>query len=192
MDESSFIATVLSNTANNREILARLPVLGLSDAWLVSGALFQTAWNVLTSRPVDYGINDYDIFYYDLNTSYEAEDDVIGRVGAAYSDLGCTVEVRNQARVHLWYGEKFGIPYPPVGRATDSIDRFLMQHAQVGIRMRGRSYDVYAPHGFADIEHLIVRPNLTPNFCADRYREKTARWKGLWPEITILQPPSVP
>jgi hypothetical protein len=187
MDESSFIASVLSNTAN-REILARLPVLGLSDAWLVSGALFQTAWNLLTNRPVNYGIKDCDIFYFDLNTSYEAEDDAIVRAGTEFADLRCTVEVRNQARVHLWYGEKFGKPYPPVGRATDSIDRFLMRHAQVGIRSRGRSYDVYAPHGFADIEHLIVRPNLTPNFCADRYRVKTARWKALWPEITILEP----
>jgi hypothetical protein len=187
MDETRFIELVLSN-AINREILARLPVLGLSDAWLVSGALFQTAWNHLTNRPTDYGIRDYDIFYFDLNTSYEAEDDAITRANAAFVDLRRHVEVRNQARVHLWYGEKFGMPYPPLGCATDGIDRFLMQHAQVGIRLRGRSYDVYAPRGFADIKHLIVRPNLTPNFRADWYRKKAARWKALWPEITILEP----
>src|SRR5215471_16886937 len=68
MDETGFIELVLSN-AINREILARLPVLGLSDAWLVSGALFQTAWNRLTNRSTEYGIKDYDIFYFDLNTS---------------------------------------------------------------------------------------------------------------------------
>jgi uncharacterized protein len=189
MDESSFIAAVLGNSAN-RQLLARLPLLALSDAWLVSGALFQTAWNLLTNRPVNYGVKDYDIFYFDLNTSYEAEDDAIVRARVEFADLRRTVEVRNQARVHLWYGRKFGKPFPPVGRATDSIDRFLMRHAQVGIRPRGGSYEVYAPHGFADIERLIVRPHLTPNFCADRYREKTARWKALWPELTILEPPS--
>jgi hypothetical protein len=187
MDETGFIELTLSN-AINREILARLPALGLSDAWLVSGALFQTAWNRLTNRFPEYGIKDYDIFYFDLNTSYEAEDEAIARANVAFADLRGPVEVRNQARVHLWYGEIFGMPYSPVGSATDSIDRFLMQHAQVGIRLRGRSYDVYAPRGFADIEHLIVRPNLTPNFCADRYRQKAARWKALWPEITILEP----
>jgi hypothetical protein len=130
MDETGFIESALSNPVN-REILARLPVLGLSDAWLVSGALFQTAWNRLTNRPVDYGIKDHDIFYFDANISYEAEDEAIARVNAAFADMKRIIEVRNQARVHLWYSEKFGMPYAPLGRATDGIDRFLMQHAQV-------------------------------------------------------------
>jgi hypothetical protein len=188
MDEAGFIESVLSN-ATNREILARLPTLGLSDAWLVSGCLFQTAWNRLTERPIDYGIKDYDIFYFDADTSYEAEDKAIARANAMFADLDRRIEVRNQARVHLWYGEKFGMPYPPLGRATDGIDRFLMHHAQVGIRRRARSYDVYAPRGFSDIEQMIVRPNLILNFHADRYHEKAARWKALWPEITILEAP---
>ena len=76
-------------------------------------------------------------------------------------------------------------------RATDAINRFLMHNAQVGIRRRGGCYDVYAPHGFADIEQMIVRPNLTHNFRADRYYEKAVRWKALWPEITILKVPDV-
>ena len=190
MDEAGFIEIVQSNAAN-REILARLPSLGLSDAWLVSGALFQTAWNSLTNRPFDYGIRDYDIFYFDSDTSYEAEDNAIARANAAFAGLNRTVEVRNQARVHLWYDEKFGMPYPPLERATDGIDRFLMRNAQVGIRPHGGSYDVYAPRGFADIEGMIVRPNLTQNFRADRYYEKAARWKALWPEITILKASAV-
>src|SRR5215470_3097621 len=189
MDEACFIDLVLSN-AINREILSRLPALGLAEAWLVSGALFQTVWNRLTDRPVDHGIKDYDIFYFDLDTSYEAEDDAIARAKTIFRDLKCAVEVRNQARVHLWYGEKFGVRYPPLGRATEGIDRFLMRQAQVGIRPRDALYEVYAPRGFADIERLIVRPNLTQNFRTDLYHEKAARWKSLWPELTILEPPS--
>ena len=71
MVEAGFIESTLINVAN-REILARLPSLGLSDAWLVSGALFQTVWNRLTNRPLDYGIRDYDIFYFDADTSKSA------------------------------------------------------------------------------------------------------------------------
>lgn len=33
------------------------------DLWLVSGALFQTVWNVLDSKPRGHGILDYDLFY---------------------------------------------------------------------------------------------------------------------------------
>jgi hypothetical protein len=86
MNEAGFIDLVLSN-AINREILSHLPALGLAEAWLVSGALFQTVWNRLTDRPVDHGIKDYDIFYFDLDTSYEAEDDAIARAKTKFCDL---------------------------------------------------------------------------------------------------------
>jgi len=100
VDETRFIEAALRNRVN-RIILDRLPVLGLTDAWLVSGSVFQTVWNSLTGRPPDYGIKDYDIFYFDADTSWEAEDAVIRRTTAKLSDVGVRIEPRNQARVHL-------------------------------------------------------------------------------------------
>ena len=100
MDEESLIEVVLRNRAN-QIILQRLPEFGLPDAWLVSGSLIQTVWNVLTGRAPDYGIKDYDILYFDADTSWEAEDANIRRVAAAVSDINVSVELRNQARVHL-------------------------------------------------------------------------------------------
>jgi len=185
MTEAEFIAAILRNPVN-ATILARLPQLKAPDAWLVSGALFQTVWNVQTHRAPSYGIKDYDIFYFDPDTSWDAENDVIVRAGHVFADVSAAIEVRNQARVHLWYEAKFGAPYPPLARATDGIDHFLMHNAQVGIRARGETYDLYAPHGFEDVARMIVRPNRTANFRADRYREKAERWKSQWPEITIL------
>src|SRR5215471_17440273 len=67
MDHARLIEAVLRNPTN-RAIIERLPALGLADAWVVSGAAFQTVWNVLTERPPDYGIKDYDIFYFDADT----------------------------------------------------------------------------------------------------------------------------
>ena len=183
MTEAEFIAAILRNPIN-ATILARLSQLHASDAWLVSGALFQTVWNVLTHRAPDYGIKDYDIFYFDPDTSWDAENAVIERAKRVFADVDAAIEVRNQARVHLWYEAKFGSPYPPLARTTDGIDRFLMHNAQVGIRRDG--HDVYAPRGFDDIANMIVRPNRTANFRAERYLEKAERWKSLWPEITIL------
>ena len=76
MNADDFVAIALRNPANDA-ILDELLRLELHDAWLVSGCLVQTAWNVLTGRPVDYGINDYDVFYFDADTSWDAEDAVI-------------------------------------------------------------------------------------------------------------------
>jgi uncharacterized protein len=185
MGAPHFIEAVLQNRAN-QIILERLPALGLPDAWLVAGSLFQTVCNVLTGRAPDYGIKDYDIFYFDPDTSWEAEDAIIQRVTALFSDLGVAVEARNQARVHFWYPGKFGIAYPPLQCSTEAVDRFLAVAEQVGLRPAQGRYDVYAPHGLDDLATLTVRPNLCANFLPRLYEAKAAAWKARWPELTIL------
>jgi hypothetical protein len=128
------------------------------------------------------------VFYFDPDLSWEAEDRAIGLLRETSTRLGVRIEVRNQARVHLWYQRKHGTPYPALGRATDGIDRFLIRCSQVGIQ-RSRDGDrIYAPQGFGDIADMMVRPNFTPNFSADAYRVKAARWVSRWPELTVLPP----
>jgi uncharacterized protein len=185
MTQDQFLTATLRNPAN-QIIAEKLFELALPDAWLVSGCLVQTAWNGLTGRAVDYGINDYDVFYFDPDTSWAAEDAVIRRLHGALDHLNVKVEARNQARVHLWYGEKHGLPYPPLRCSTEGIDRFLTRNTRIGIRRTLDGYDVYAPDGFDDAAGLIVRPNPGPNFSPENYAKKAARWKALWPEITVL------
>jgi hypothetical protein len=185
MDTDEFLAVALRNPVN--EIIAdELFRLALADAWVVSGCLVQTVWNVLTKRAVDYGINDYDIFYFDSDTSWQTEDAAICALQGRLARLGVTIELRNQARVHLWYPEKHGLPYPALRCSSEGIDRFLTKNTQVGIRRTAGGYGVYAPNGFDDIAGLIVRPNPGANFSAANYAAKAARWKKLWPELTVL------
>ena len=186
MTRDQFLTAALTNPVNDA-IIRALSALALPDAWLVSGCLVQTVWNGLTSRAPDYGISDYDVFYFDPNTSWEAEDAVIRRLEVALAQLGAKIETRNQARVHLWYEAKHGVRYPPLARTTEGIDRFLTANTKVGIRRAGNGYEVYAPHGFDDIAGMVVRPNPGPNFSAANYAAKAARWKALWPEITVIE-----
>jgi len=185
MNRSEFLTATLRNPANEI-IAAKLFELALPDAWLVSGCLVQTVWNMLTGRTVGYGINDYDVFYFDPDTSWQAEDVVIRRLEGVLAHLNVKVEARNQARVHLWYSKKHGMPYPPLACSTEGIDRFLTRNTMIGIRRIADGYDVYAPYGFDDAAGLIVRPNPGPNFSTANYENKAARWKALWPEITAL------
>jgi hypothetical protein len=184
MDQDEFLAATLKNPVNER-IARELFDLALPDSWLVSGCLVQTVWNVMTGRTAGYGISDYDVFYFDPDTSWEAEDAAIRKLEGRLSNLGVTIETRNQARVHLWYPEKHGLPYPPLKCSTDGIDRFLTANTMVGIRRAGDSYEVYAPNGFDDVAEMIARPNPGPNFSPANYAAKVARWKGLWPELTV-------
>ena len=185
MNQSEFLATALRNPVN-AAISDELFRFALPDAWIVSGCLVQTVWNVLTNRALDYGINDYDVFYFDLDISWQAEDAVIRQLQNAFARLGVTVEARNQARVHLWYAEKHGLPYPPLRCSTEGIDRFLTRNTKIGIRRTQDDYDVYAPDGFDDVAGMIVRPNPGANFSPVNYEKKAARWKALWPEVTVL------
>jgi uncharacterized protein len=187
MNRDEFLALALRNPVNVA-IIDELDRLALPDAWLVSGCLVQTVWNVLTGRAISHGIADYDVFYFDPDTSWEAEDAVIRELDARLTQLGVKIEIRNQARVHLWYPAKHGLPYPPLTRASDAIDRFLTQNTQIGVRRGRDSYEVYAPHGFDDVAALIARPNPGPNFSAANYAMKAARWKALWPELTVIAP----
>ena len=185
MNRDDFLSAALRNPLN--EIIAEeLFRLALPDAWIVSGCLVQTVWNVLTKRAVDHGISDYDVFYFDPDTSWEAEDGVIRTLAARFANRGIKVEARNQARVHLWYPQKHGLPYPPLHGSTQGIDRFLTKNTQIGIRRMRGGYEVYAPHGYDDVAGMIVRPNPGANFSAANYAAKAKRWKVLWPEITVL------
>src|SRR5262245_38278146 len=105
MNGDAFLDLALRNPVN--ETIAReLVALALPDAWLVAGCLTQTVWNALSGRPLAYGINDYDVFYFDPDTSWEAEDAVIKRVQVQLAGCEARIEIRNQARVHLWYPAK--------------------------------------------------------------------------------------
>src|SRR5258708_30989752 len=107
--------------------------------WLVfSGAVYQPVLNHLTGRPLDYGIKDYDLGYFDASDlSYEAEDAVIRRVKAAVDEpLRSMIEVRNQARLHLWFERKFGEPYGPLSCTAEALERFASATFAVGVRLQ--------------------------------------------------------
>ncbi|MBO4256389.1 nucleotidyltransferase family protein, partial [Streptomyces griseorubiginosus] len=120
------------------EVLARTATLGLPGWYLTAGCLFQTVWNVVTDRPPAHGIKDYDVFYFDdRDLSWEAEDAVIRAGREVFAGLPAEVEIRNEARVHLWYEEKFGVPCPPYGSSEAAIDSFAATTCCLGVRLEG-------------------------------------------------------
>lgn len=161
--------------------------LGPPDWRIASGAVFQTAWNALTGRDLDYGIRDYDLLYFDPDLSWDAEDAVIQRAAAAFEPpLRTLVEVRNQARVHLWFEQKFGEPYAPLSRTDEALGRFLCPANAVGVRMEadGR-LDIAAPLGLDDLFAMRLRPNPIRAFNAESYARVTAGLLARWPEVTV-------
>ena len=173
-----------------RGLLERLTELGLDDWYLTAGAVFQNVWNARTGREPGHGIKDYDVFYFDdTDLSWEAEDRVIRAADRLFSALGATVEIRNQARVHLWYEQKFGKSILPFRSAGDGIKSFASTTCSVGITVRNGRYEVFAPYGLTDTVGLRMVPNpvMAPRAVYERkVREYAERWPELshepWPE----------
>lgn len=186
MDQRAYFLDLVQRNPINVSILDRGSMLGVPDWWLTAGAVFQTVWNVLDGRKPNAGIADYDLFYYDASDlSYEAEDAVIRRAESLFADLGVTVEVRNEARVHLWYESRFGVPGVRFSSSRDAIDHFASTTCCFGVSrsMNGELVD-YAPHGYADLFVKRVRPNprLAPR---EVYEAKARRWQQEWPSLLV-------
>lgn len=96
------------------------------------------------------------------------------------------MEVRNQARVHDWFEDYFGIAYPPLSCADEAITRYASATHAVGIRLlQDDQLDVFAPFGLEDIFAMVIRPNYAlPN--RETHERKAARAKSVWSEVTII------
>ncbi|MEC8455891.1 MAG: nucleotidyltransferase family protein [Pseudomonadota bacterium] len=170
-------------------VLRTVRALGLPDWRLVSGAVYQAVWNAKTGRPAGHGIKDYDVAYFDgSDLSYEAEDGVIKRVAAAFDEpFRSQVEVRNQARVHLWFENRFGEPYEPLGSTDEALGRFVAPTFAVGVRLEADdAITVAAPFGLEDVFAMVVRPN--PNRpVAKGWARTIESARGRWPELTVVE-----
>jgi hypothetical protein len=180
-----FIRDALQNR-HNRAILERLPTLGLPDAWLVAGCLFQTIWNVRSGQPPEAQIKDYDLFYFDpSDLSEAAEARANEQVSACFSAQDITVEAKNQARVHTWYQEYFGFPYPALRSSMDGIDRFLVSCTCVGLKAKASGLELYAPNGLAALYQGALSPNpLCPHL--PLFEKKARAYKERWSWLEIV------
>jgi hypothetical protein len=189
--QAALTERVLRGNGDLAAVVSRAARLAMPGWYLAAGAVVQTIWNAVTGRPPGHGIDDYDLMYHDpANLSWAAEDAAIARGQAALAGLAVRPQIRNEARVHLWYEEKFGVPCPPYESTEAAIASFPATTCAIGVREDpGGAWRIYAPYGLADTYDLRLRPNprLAPR---EVYETKARRWATLWPELTVLPWPS--
>jgi hypothetical protein len=180
------LTAILRAAPSLMRVLAVTRELDLPDWLVMSGAVYQRVLNKLTMRASDYGVRDYDLGYFDASDiSYEAEDVIIRRVAAAFDGpLRSAVEVRNQARVHVWFEGHFGEPYPPLSCTAEALERFVSPMFAVGARLDDDDrLLIAAPFGLADLFALRLRPNpRRPSTGFDRVAVGVTR---RWPEVKV-------
>ncbi len=185
-DLQARLAEIVRETPGLMHVLRVARGLDLPDWMVFSGAVYQPVWNSLTGRPAGYGVKDYDLAYFDpADTSYEAEDRVIRRVAAAFEPpFREMVEVRNQARVHLWFEDHFGEPYTPLSSSAEALSRFAAATFAVGVRFdTDDRLTIFAPFGLDDLFAMRLRPNLTR--ATAKFAKIASGVVDRWPEVIV-------
>ena len=102
-----------------------------------------------------------------------------------FAPLPLPVEIRNQARVHLWYEGHFGSPCPPLRSSREAIDRFATTTHSVGVQLDDQGgLLVYAPYGLKEMFSFRLTPNRVSNN-RKTHEAKAARALTFWPELTV-------
>ena len=181
------LTSILRASPTLMNVLETVRGLELPDWRIASGAVYQTVWNALTGREPDYGIKDYDVLYFDPDTSWDAEDVFIQRAAGAFPlGLSEKVEVRNQARVHLWFEGRFGEPYTALTCTDEAFGRFVTRAFAVGVRLEPDDrISVVAPFGLDDLFAMRLRPNPNRAINPAGFARTAASVRARWPEAII-------
>ena len=115
--------------------------------------------------------------------------DTLVRVAAAFEEpFRTTVEVRNQARVHLWFENKFGEAYEALTCTDDAPAQFVAPAFALAVRLeKDDTISVAAPYGLDDVFDMVIRPNPVRGL-AKGWDKVIASARGRWPEITVIDP----
>jgi hypothetical protein len=183
--KKDFETVVLSNSLVGA-VWSEWERLDLPECWLVAGCLAQTVWNKNFGFPPEYAISDLDIVYFDPDdVSAESEQRHGERIRMMFAKLPVWIDVKNEARVHLWYEEKFGYPIAPYQSVQDAIGTFPTTATAVGIRPSLETVEVYAPFGIDDLLSGTVRAN-TKQITREIFEAKVSKWLTLWPDLTVI------
>lgn len=153
--------------------------------YLSAGCINQTVFNYYHNYDINYGIEDYDIVYYDEDTSYEKEDKIIKDLEIRLKDLNLSFDIKNEKRVPIWYNEKYNANRKDYSSVEEAISRWGTTITCIGVRIENDKLFVCAPYGLNDLFNLTLRPVKT-DFTKEMYERKVAKWTSKWKNLKAL------
>jgi len=157
----------------------------LPDAWVGAGVIFQNVWNVIHGYELNTHVKDIDVLYWDEDDlSWDSENNTIRSLTESLRDINIPLDVKNIARVHLWYKDRFGIAMDQYRSVQESISTWPVIGACMAIRLNNGKVEFTAPYGFQDMFSLRVRPNkVLVN--REIYQDKASKWQEQWNKLSV-------
>jgi uncharacterized protein len=154
--------------------------------WLVSaGVIRDLVWDALHDRSPAVP-RDIDVGFFDpLALAPAREATVTAALRQRAPDLPW--DAKNQAAVHLWYPQRFGVAVEPFRSTAEAVGTFPETASCVGLRLEGNDdLLIVAPYGLDDLFGLVCRHNparVPVSFYAQRVSEKG--WRERWPKLSV-------
>ena len=184
-EQIKILERILLSNERLKEILIRLSESTLSNYYVAAGSINQTVFNYYHGYDLNYGIDDFDIVYFDTDTSYEKEDSIIKYVSSLLKDIDAHYDIKNEARVHLWYKDKYGKDIVAYTSLEDAISSWGTTITCIGVRLENNKLVVYAPYGLDDLFSMTIRP-VKRQYSEEQYKIKTKKWKDKWYQLKII------
>jgi len=169
-------STMVLNVLNAiREVDSRL--------YLAGGLIRNLVWDFLHGYDSPTPIDDVDVVYFDkLSITKEHDVALEERLRSRIANLRWSV--KNQARMHTPNEDA------PYGSLSDAVSKWPETCTSFVVRLtESGQLDIMAPHGFADLLRLVVRPTDHFSRRLERYQQRLAskNWSATWPRLLILR-----
>jgi hypothetical protein len=159
--------------------------------WLVgSGVIRDLVWDHLHGVNQPIAPKDVDLVFFDpASLGRERERSVLEAASALQPDIPW--DVQNQAAVHLWYQEVFGVEVEALTSSADAVGTWPDTASAIAVRLlAGDRVEVVAPCGLEDLFGLVCRRNPR-RVTIEEYRRRIEA-KGVaerWPRVRVVHAP---
>lgn len=187
-EQNEEFVSILKKNKDLMTILDYIYELNLPNFYIAAGSVFQTIWNYYDNKPLNFGIKDIDIIYYDSNNlSKEVEKELEGKIIEHFKELNYKFDVHNEARMHLWKKEKENKNINQYKNSEDAIDHWITTVHSIGITKENDNIKVYAPYGLSDIFSRTIRPIKHKDNSKELYDKKVASWQKRFEKLNIIE-----
>ena len=181
---------ILEENKDLMDVLDFICKLNLPNFYVAAGSIFQTIWNYYDNKPLNYGIKDIDVIYYnkdDLSVDtdikyYNLINDYCIKQGYNYE-----IDVSNEARMHLCKKEKFNIAVEQYKNSEDAINKWIATVHAIGITKEKNYLKIYAPYGLSDIYSRTIRPIKHKDNTKEIYDKKAKSWNERFDNLNIIE-----
>jgi uncharacterized protein len=156
--------------------------------WLVgAGVIRNLVWDHLHQYQTPTPLADIDVIFFDQE-DHRPERDRLVQQQLARRLPHVAWEATNQAAIHLWYEEVFGMSVPAVRSSEEAVGTWPETATSVALRLLSTDeISIVAPCGLSDLFNLVWRRNpccLTREQFVQRLHSKQILRK--WPRVQVI------